>query len=164
MRYFLSAVLLLMAQAAAAQEMDRVAFLLGTWTATGSGQPGTGTGAATFSSDVQGHVIIRRSFAEYPAADGRPASRHDDVMVIYAQDGALRADFYDSEGHVIRYAVTTPANGQAIFVSDPVHGQSRYRLTYRLEGSILKGQFEIAPAEMPDAFRTYLSWDSKKHP
>ena len=156
------AALLLVARAATAQQMDRVSFLLGTWQATGSGQPGQGAGTATFSSDIQGHVMVRRSYAEYPAAEGRPASRHDDLMVIYMQEGVLRADFYDSEGHVIRYAVTTPADRQAIFVSDLVEGQPRYRLTYSLEGSVLKGRFEIAPPGSADSFKTYLSWDSKK--
>ena len=81
-------------------------------------------------------------------------------MVIYHQDNRLRADFYDSEGHVIRYAITAPADGHAVFVSDRIDGQPRYRLTYKLVGSTLKGRFEIAPPNAPDVFKTYLEWDS----
>ena len=34
-------------------------------------------------------------------------------MILYSHAGAVRADYYDSEGHVIRYAVRSPAAGEA---------------------------------------------------
>jgi hypothetical protein len=70
------------AHAAAPAHLAPLAFLIGEWTASGAGQPGAGTGVATFRRDLQGQVIVRTSYAEYPAAAGQPGSRHDDLMVI----------------------------------------------------------------------------------
>jgi hypothetical protein len=154
------------ADAAAPRELESLAFLIGSWGAAGGGQPGQAAGAAEFSRSLQDRVIIRTSFAEYPAAGGRPASRHDDLMVIYAgAQGAIRADYWDSEGHLIRYAVHAAAPGKAVFVSDTVSGEPRYRLTYEIDPSgTLKGEFAIAPPATPEAFQPYLSWTSRKSP
>jgi hypothetical protein len=121
-------------------------FLVGQWNGEGSGQPGAGTGAFSFTPDLQGTVLVRRSFAEYPAAGGKPAARHDDLMVVYHGDtaGELRAIYFDSEGHVIRYSGTASAAG-VVFVSDGKPDEMRYRLTYNPTGKdTLKLQFEIA--------------------
>jgi hypothetical protein len=109
-------------------------------------------------------MVLRTSHAEYAAAAGKPASRHDDLMVIYPAAGAgARADYYDNEGHVIRYVVWSPAPGQAVFLSEAAAGEPRFRLTYRLEASgVLKGEFAIALPSAPEAFEQYLSWDSRK--
>ncbi len=147
---------------AAPPPLEPLTYLVGEWHATGTGQPGVGTGTASFSWELQGRVLVRRSFAEYPASAGRPASRHDDLMIVYPEAGAVRAEYYDSEGHVIRYAVTLPATGQSVFVSDVRSGEPRFRLTYRLVGGVLKGEFEIAPPGTPEAFKPYLTWDSTK--
>ena len=142
--------------------LDPLSFLLGAWVAMGQGQPGQGTGQAVFRHDLQQHVMVRNSFAEYPATSDRPATRHDDLMVIFAEGPALRADYYDSEGHVIRYAIETPSAGAAVFTSEPTAGAPRYRLSYALKGDVLEGTFEIAPPGKPDAFQRYLSWQSHK--
>ncbi|MGE5179742.1 MAG: hypothetical protein ACM3PF_11695 [Bacteroidota bacterium] len=142
--------------------LDPLSFLIGDWEAAGQGQPGQGTGHSVFHQDLQRRVMIRNSFAEYPAAADRPASRHDDLMVIYADGAALKAHYYDSEGHVIRYAIATPSTGAAVFTSDPMTGAPRYRLSYALKGDVLEGTFEIAPPGKPDAFQRYLSWQSHK--
>jgi hypothetical protein len=121
-------------------------FLVGHWTGEGSGQPGTGTGAFSFTPDLQGKVLLRRSFAEYPAANGKPASRHDDLMVVYhgGTAGDLRALYFDSEDHIIRYSGTV-AGGSVVFVSDGKPDEVRYRLTYTTTGTdTLTLRFEIA--------------------
>jgi hypothetical protein len=144
-------------------ELAPFAFLVGEWPATGTGQPGTGTGTATFTRGLQDRVIVRTSFADYPAAGDKPASRHDDLMVIYAAPGGgARADYYDSEGLVIRYAVQSPAPGQAVFLSD-AGGGPRFRLAYTLTApGVLKGEFAIAPPGTPEAFKPYLTWESRR--
>jgi len=149
-------------QAAVSQPLEPLAFLLGDWEAVGGGQPGQGVGSATFAPGLQGRVIMRTSYATYPAA-ARLATRHDDLMIIYAaEDGSLRADYYDNEGHVIRYTVSVPGPGQASFVSDVVAGAPRYRLSYTLDrGGVLRGEFGIAPPGSPDAFTSYLTWESR---
>ncbi len=152
------------AGAAPPPELERFSFLLGEWSATGAGSPGAGTGVATFSRGLQDRVIVRTSYAEYPASGTRPASRHDDLLIAYvAASGGVRADYYDSEGHVIRYAVESPAPGEAVLLSDVVTGEPRYRLRYTLHpDGLLEGEFAIAPPGKPEAFAPYLRWQSRK--
>jgi len=140
------------------------AFLVGEWRASGSGKPGAASGTAVFARGLQDRVIVRTSYAEYPPTAGKPGSRHDDLTIIYAESGGgVRADYYDSEGHVIRYVVTSPAAGQAVFVSEALGREPRARLSYALETTgVLKGEFAVAPAGSRDAFTPYLTWESRK--
>lgn len=140
------------------------AFLVGEWASAGAGQPGIATGSAVFTRDLQDNVIVRRSHADYPAADGNPASRHEDLMVIHAAgDGPVRAEYYDNEGHVIRYVVSSHKAGEAVFLSAPQPGQPRYRLSYELgDDGVLKGDFAVSPTGAADAFKSYLSWELRK--
>jgi hypothetical protein len=142
----LSCLCLLATGFAAAPDWGPAGFLIGHWTGEGSGQPGAGTGAFSFTPDLQGKVLLRRSFAEYPADGGKPALRHDDLMVVYHGEaaGELRAIYFDNEDHVIRYSGTASA-GAVVFVSDGKPGEARYRLTYTFTGQdTLKLQFEVA--------------------
>ncbi len=159
--------LLLAAPAAWAKEpaaLEPLAFLLGEWPSSGSGQPGATSGKAVFARGLQDRVIVRTRYAEYPGAPGQPASRHDDLMIIFAApEGGARADYYDNEGHVIRYAVQTPAPGRAVFLSETAAGQPRFRLTYALDSAgVLEGEFAIAPPGAPDAFKPDLTWKSAR--
>lgn len=144
--------------------LDALTFLLGTWEGSGSGQPGASAGTATFARGLQDRVIIRTSYAEYPATKTAAAFRHDDLMIIHAADRAgIRADYYDNEGHVIRYTVTVAAPGEVTFVGDTVAGEPRFRLTYRLApDGVLHGSFDMAPPGKPEVFSRYLTFDMKK--
>ncbi|HXI04074.1 MAG TPA: hypothetical protein VNI57_12935 [Candidatus Saccharimonadales bacterium] len=144
--------------------LESLAFLLGEWESTGSGQPGSGTGTAVFSRGLQDRVILRKSYADYPPAGGKPGYRHDDLMVIHADaGGAVRADYYDSEGHVIRYTVELPAANQAVFLGEATANAPRFRLTYKLEGDgSMTGEFAMAPPGSSDDFKPYLHWTSHK--
>ncbi len=144
--------------------LEPLAFLVGEWPSSGAGQPGTTSGKAVFARGLQDRVIVRTSYAEYPGAPGQPVSRHDDLMIIFAEpEGGARADYYDSEGHVIRYSVQVPAPGRALFLSDPVVGQPRFRLSYALAATgVLEGEFAISPPGAPEAFKPYLTWKSRK--
>ena len=107
--------------------------------------------------------MLRTNYAEYPATGDKPKSRHDDLMVIYEAAPGVSADYYDSEGHVIHYTVTSPAPNEAVFVSDAAAGQPKFRLSYKLDAAgLLKGTFEIASPDAPDTFKPYLSWESRK--
>jgi hypothetical protein len=145
-------------------ELESLGFLIGEWPASGTGQPGRGSGAEAFTRGVQDKVILRTSYAEYPEAAGKPKSRHDDLMIIYPVAGlGVRADYYDSEGHVIRYVVHSSSPGQAVFTSEVSAGEPRFQLSYRLEATgVLKGEFAIAPAGAPEAFKQYVTWESDK--
>jgi hypothetical protein len=128
------------------QDWGPAQFLVGNWAGEGGGQPGQGSGAFSFSPDLQGTILVRRSFAEYPPAGGRPASRHDDLMIVYrdAATRALRATYFDSEEHVIHYTVE-PAGVGVVFVSEGPPSGTRFRMTYTSTGKdTLKFKFEIA--------------------
>ena len=144
--------------------LEGLGFLLGTWGPLKSDPSGATAGTATFTEGLQRRVMIRTSFAVYPATAKAGETRHDDLMIIYAPDGGgIRADYYDNEGHVIRYAVTVPAAGEAVFVSEPAANAPRYRLWYRLSpDGALRGTFEIAPPGRPESFGVYLTWGSRK--
>jgi hypothetical protein len=151
--------------ATAPQALQPLAFLLGDWKAgANEGAHGQGEGGCTFHTDLQDKVIVRTNHAEYGASGDRPAVNHDDLMVIYAtEDGSVRADYYDNEGHVIRYAVSSSQAGTVTLVSDTPSNGPRYRIEYKLEqGGTVSGQFAIAPPGSPDAFKTYLTWDMER--
>ena len=151
------------AGAAVPPDLLPLAFLVGEWQASGSGQPGASTGTFAFKWSLQDRVMVRCSFAEYPANGATSASRHDDLMIIYASASGIRADYFDNEGHVIRYSVRSAAANQVLFTSDAVDGEPRFRIRYQLtpDGG-LDGEFEIAPPDAPETFKQYLAWHSRK--
>lgn len=163
-RLFVLALLILSSHEAARAQTDPMAplrFLIGDWQAIDTA-PGE-AGSFRFAPAVQDHVIVRTNEARYAATGDRPASRHDDLLVIFADNGALKADYFDSEAHVIRYTVETRGANRAVFVSDPVPREPRYRLTYATAtDGVLNGSFEIAAPDSPDAFKPYLSWKARK--
>lgn len=134
-------------------------FLVGEWTAEGSGQPGQGSGSFSFRFDLDRKILIRLNRSDYPATKDHPAFSHRDLMVVYAdaKSARLSAIYFENEGHVIEYAVKALADGGVEFVSDAAPGSPRFRLTYTklLEGA-LAVKFEIAPPDHPDSFKTYV--------
>lgn len=147
------------ARAETPASLDPFRFLLGDWEAIPDSSGATG--GFSFSPNVQDRVIVRTNYSISPAADGKPASRHDDLMVIYDEAGTIRADYFDNEGHVIRY-VAQARTGSVVFVSEIKPAEPRYRLTYDLGADgILNGRFEIAPPGKPDAFAPYLAWKAR---
>jgi hypothetical protein len=130
--------------AAAADDWGPAQFLVGLWTGEGTGGS---SGNFSFLPDLQGSILVRKSFAEYPASAGKPAFRHDDLMIVYREEGArnLRAQYWDNEGHVVAYNVQPIARG-VVFESRGVPAETRYRLSYlSLEVDRVSIRFEIAP-------------------
>ncbi len=139
----------LAAQAPAPDPLAPVRFLVGSWAGEGSGRPGPAAGEATFSLDLGGRVLVRRSHAQ------GPSGRHEDCTTVYPEGGGLKALYVDNEGHVIHYAVTASADA-VVFLSEPAPGP-RFRLTYRRQGAdALALSFDIAPPGRPEAFSAYL--------
>ena len=140
--------------------LEPLSFLLGAWEAPG---PNQSSGRTVFALSLQDQVMVRNNSADYPAADGKPATRHEDLMVIYPVGNVLRADYYDSEGHAIRYVVLPAGAGRVLFLSDLIEKEPRYRLTYVLQpDGALAGAFEVAPSGQPDALKSYLTWQAHK--
>lgn len=152
-------------QPSTAPRWDAWQYLMGDWVAEGGGAPGQGAGTLSFSTDLEGRILVRKNHVEYPATSEHPARTHDDLMLIYEDphSRAIRAIFLDAEGHVIHYAVAYSADGKIITqLSDLVPGQPRFRFTYtQLPGGELGTRFEIAPPDKPGQFAVYV--EGKAH-
>ena len=132
-------------------------FLIGNWSGEGQGVPGQAQARFSFTPDLQGKILVRKHTAEIQPAGGRPASTHEDLMVIYRDGKGTRAIYFDSEDHVIHYVPTFTANKETVtFLSDELPNQPRFRLSYTRRGEgKLAIKFEFAPPGKPDAFKTY---------
>jgi hypothetical protein len=149
---------------ARAQNLDSLwspfAYLAGEWTGEGKGTPGQGSGVSSFSFDLEKHLLVRKSHSSYPAMNGRPASVHDDLMMIYHEQGlGIRALYVDNESHVIHYEVRVSAAGDTLeFLSAQQAGAPRYRLRYITTGErAAEVSFDIAMPNAQDAFKRYIS-------
>ena len=114
-------------------------------------------GANRFSlvEDLQGKAYVRRNHAEYPGVV------HDDLMIVYREGDRVRADYYDNEGHVIRY--TVDGGDEIRMVSDVTAGAPRYRLTYYFSvQDKVDIRFEIAPPGQAEAFKLYLAGTARR--
>jgi hypothetical protein len=149
-----------------AQARKGIAFLVGDWVGEGGGAPGQGTGEFSFHYELNGKTLVRRNVANYPATAGKPASKHEDLMVIYSERPGrpLEAIYFDNEGQVIRYDVEIGPDGNAIrFISRVQPDSPRFRLTYfRASDRTIDGEFEIAPPGKPEAFAPYLKWTARR--
>ncbi|MFY9530830.1 MAG: hypothetical protein WBC04_26500 [Candidatus Acidiferrales bacterium] len=141
-------------------------FLIGDWFGEGWGAPGQGTGTFSFTTDLQGRVLIRRDHSDYPATEDRPALSHDSFTVIYvdSETSHTRATYFDNEGHSIQYAVTISVDGKtATFLSDLLPSRPRFRLTYtNTRPGELELKFEIAPPDQPEQFIEYVEATARK--
>jgi hypothetical protein len=139
-------------------------FLLGTWVGEGSGQPGKGSGEFTLAPDLGGKILVRKNHSDIAAAGGRPAATHDDLMIIYPGEKGKspRAIYFDNEGHVINYTVTS-SPGELVFLSEAAASAPRFRLTYKKTGDdTVSIKFEFAPPGKPDAFRPYIEASARR--
>jgi len=145
-----------------------LAFLLGTWVGEGGGGPGQGTGWFSFTPDLANTILVRKNHADYPATSERPATTHDDLMIIYTDPagGPQRAIYFDVERHVIEYAVEVAETpGTVRLISAPAPTQPGFRLTYTATGSdTLALTFEIAPPGESAAFAPYIEAQARREP
>ena len=127
-----------------------VAFLVGTWNGVGRAEGNGGSGTDAFAMELGGRVLVRRAHATYATAAGAPnAASYDGLLIVYpdaAAPAGLRADSFDSGGHVIRYdLVPGTAANVAQFLSTGPTVQPTFRLTYELHGDgDLDVRFEVA--------------------
>lgn len=144
----------LLASAAFAQDADStwkaLLSISGDWT-------GEGTGEFSLRPELDGAILVRHNKSDYPAADGKPAISHRDLMIVYRRNAQVRADYWDSEKHEIHY-VAEATDGRIAMVSDAQPSTPRFRFTYiKLAADRMKVTFAIAPPGRPDQFAMYVT-------
>jgi hypothetical protein len=157
------------AQTTGTDPWKAIAFLQGTWssaTSSAGTSGGSARGVYTFRMELRNHVLARHTVN----ADGckGPATfdcDHGDLLYIY-QDmpgQALKAIYFDNEGHVIHYDVSTPNTTTALLVSDSSQPGPQFRLIYELKGTTMTGKFQM---RMPgqSEYKSYLEWSGEKQP
>jgi hypothetical protein len=142
-------------------------FLLGTWEAkTQGGSAGaTGAGTYTFQLELRNHVLARHTAAAGCQGPADFNCEHGDLLYAYRDHPGepLKAIYFDNEGHVIHYDVTTPDANTAVFVSAPSEAGPQFRLIYERKGQVMRGKFQLrAPGQ--SEFRSYLEWSGEKKP
>jgi len=138
-------------------------WLIGTWDSKTVGKPGTSVGSFSLLYSLDHAVLVRKSIPPNHAAKAKPASHHQDFMVIYEENDKWRADYWDTERHVIHYGITIEG-GNATFLSDAKPGAPTHRLTYkRLDKGALGIEFAIA-APGSEKFKTYASGVCERRP
>lgn len=137
-------------------------WLMGEWQGEGSGKPGQGSGTFSFKPDLNEKILVRKAHSEYPAAGNRPATIHDDLMVVYPDHSGTpsKAIYFDNEGHTINYNIAYSVNN-IIMTSEKVPNVPIFRLTYsRLPDGGVNTKFEMS--QDGNTFTTYVEGKSKK--
>ena len=134
---------------------DKCKWLIGDWVGEGSGKPGEGKGWFSLKEDLSGKVLVRKNHSEYPAANGKPETIHDDLMIIYTDNNGdpSKAVYFDNEGHNINYSISYTGT-TIIFMSDKIPNAPVFRLTYTAINTDTVGiKFEMS--QDGEKFMTY---------
>lgn len=134
---------------------DKWNWLTGEWKGEGSGKPGQGTGVFTFTSDLNREIIIRKSHTDFPAANGKPAFVHEDLLIVYSGPSGKedKAIYFDNEGHTISYNISYKDNS-IVLTSEKVTGTPVFRLVYTpVDNRTVNTSFE-----MPQDGETYSKY------
>ena len=149
----------------ASDPLKSISFLEGEWsaaTAGGNGAP-TVVGAYVFRRELGGHVLARHSSSASCKGPIDFDCEHGDLLYVYPEgpDQNLKAIYFDNEGHVIHYSVSTPAPGSATFLSDPSIPGPQFRLVYELKDKAMSGKFQMHMPGQTD-WKSYLEWSGAK--
>jgi hypothetical protein len=143
-----------------------LAFLEGTWDAhtQGGAAQAQGSGTYSFAPELKHHVLVRRSGDSVGCSGPKGFDcEHSDVLYVYqeAQDQPLKAIYFDSEGHVIHYVVSTPDSTTAVFISEASPSGPQFQLVYQLKDRVMSGKFQM---RMPGqtTWKSYLEWSGAK--
>ncbi len=149
--------------------LEGLSYLVGRWRdESRSGEPGTSTGGGEiWRLALDGQILVREAWCEYPATAKRPALRHEDLLIVFVDAGTeVRGIFWDNEGHLIQYReVHADPDGKGVgFVNDPATPGPRQWLKYRYEEpDHLSAVFSLHYAGAP-GFTPYLTWRSVRSP
>jgi hypothetical protein len=140
-------------------------FLLGSWEAktTGGVAQAHVSAGYSFRLELRDHLLARHSRTGVCSAPDDFDCQHSDLLYIYpsGNGSAFEAIYFDNEGHVIHYGVTTPKPGTVVFLSDPAQPGPQYRLSYTFLDGVMSGQFELKMPSQAE-FASYLEWSGKR--
>jgi hypothetical protein len=141
-------------------------FLQGTWAANvdGGSAGARSRGLYAFEYELKQHVLSRVS--KSPVSCEGPTKfdcEHSDLLYIYqdAEGQPLKAIYFDNEGHVIHYNVSTPDATTVVFLSDASSNGPQFRLTYQRKDLTMYGKFQM---RMPgqEEWKSYLEWSGPR--
>jgi hypothetical protein len=142
-----------------------IRFLIGSWEAktTGGVAQAQASAGYSFRLELRDHIMARHSRSGACSAPDDFDCQHSDLLYIYptGNGSAFEAIYFDNEGHVIHYGVTTPKPGTVVFLSDPAQPGLQYRLSYTFLDGVMRGQFELKMQGQTD-FTSYLEWNGKR--
>jgi hypothetical protein len=153
-------------QSAPTDPWQALSFLQGTWAANAQGgSAGAKTsGLYAFEFELNKHVLSRVD--KSPVKCAGPASfdcEHSDLLYIFqdADGQPLKAIYFDNEGHVIHYDVSTPDSNTVVFLSDAGVPGPQFRLTYQRKDSTMFGKFQVRMPGQAE-WKSYLEWSGDK--
>ena len=140
-----------------------LAFLIGTWEAkTGGGAAAAKViGTYSFAPELNNHILARHSGNASCKAPADFDCEHTDLLYLYPEGKTVEAIYFDNEGHVIHYDVTTPTPTSVVFLSAPAIPGPQFRLLYERKDSILSGKFQMRMTGQSE-FNSYLEWSGNK--
>jgi hypothetical protein len=164
--FFLAVPLCAQSVPSGANQWSTLSFLEGTWDAKATGNGGAAAmGSYIFRLELRDHILARHGNLNQCKGPSTFDCDHGDLLYIYrdALTQPLKAIYFDNEGHVIHYDVSTPSPTSAVFLSDNSQPGPQFRLAYELKGQVMHGTFQI---RMPgqQEWKSYLEWSGGKHP
>jgi hypothetical protein len=146
-------------------QWSALSFLEGTWDAKATGNGGAAAiGSYTFRLELRDHIFVRHGDLSQCKGPSTLDCDHGDLLYIYrdAPTQPLKAIYFDNEGHVIHYDVSTPSPTSVVLLSDSSQPGPQFRLAYELKGQIMYGTFQM---RMPgqQEWKSYLDWSGGKH-
>lgn len=162
---FLAVPLYAQSVSSATNQWSSLSFLEGTWDAKATGNGGAAAmGSYTFRLELRDHILSRHGDLSQCKGPSTFDCEHSDLLYIYrdAPTQPLKAIYFDNEGHVIHYSVSTPSPTSAVFLSDNSQPGPQFRLAYELKGEIMYGTFQIRMTGQQE-WKSYLEWSGGRH-
>ena len=150
--------------AASADAWRALAFLEGTWEAHTPGSARAQVdGAYTFTQELKHHVLARHSLSATCKGPQDFDCDHGDLLYIFqeAEGQPLKAIYFDNEGHVIHYAVSTPDSTTAVFLSEASPSAPQFQLIYQLRADVMSGKFQMRMPGQAE-WKSYLEWSGPR--
>jgi quercetin dioxygenase-like cupin family protein len=123
-------------------------FLVGHWEGGGEVKEtgGQARGVSDMTVEADGRLLLRRDRNETLDAAGKAVGGLGQMMSVYEESGAVRADYVDGEGHVIHYGPAAIVPGRSVEFTSVAPAGPLFRLRYEAEGvDTLKIWFGIKP-------------------